>query len=98
VRIYPDPKDPGRSISQFGYYFDAETLAANPAEAQKFPQGFTQVVVSEDFALAETTQRTLASGLQREVLFGRNELPLQHYHDTFRRALGMEPLPRLDEA
>jgi hypothetical protein len=29
------------------------------------------------------------------VIYGRNEVPLHHYHNTFRRALGMEPLELL---
>lgn len=60
-----------------------------------FSEGFTRVVADEDYAAAETTQRALASGLLKEVIFGRNEPPLHHYHNTFRKALGQEPLPFL---
>lgn len=95
VRVYPHPDDPGRSVSQISYYFDPEVLAENPEFAIAFSEGFTRVVAAEDYATGETTQRALASGLQKEVLFGRNEPPLHHYHNTFRRALGMEPLPFL---
>jgi phenylpropionate dioxygenase-like ring-hydroxylating dioxygenase large terminal subunit len=93
VRVYPDPKDPGRSISHISYYFDREVLAENPGFALLFAEGFTRVVAAEDYATAETTQRALASGLQDQLLFGRNEPPLHHYHNTFRRELGLEPLP-----
>lgn len=93
VRVYPDPSDPGRSISKISYYFDREILAENPGFAQLFSEGFTRVVADEDYATAETTQRALSSGLMGEVIFGRNEPPLHHYHNTFRRALGMEPVP-----
>ena len=37
-------------------------------------------------------QRNLASGRIEQVLFGRNEAPLHHYHQTFRKALGLPPL------
>jgi hypothetical protein len=37
-------------------------------------------------------QRNLASGRIEQVLFGRNEAPLHHYHQTFRKALGLSPL------
>ncbi|MDO8901870.1 MAG: hypothetical protein Q7V15_10990 [Phenylobacterium sp.] len=33
----------------------------------------------------------LASGLMIEVVFGRNEPPQRHYHNTFRKALSLEP-------
>ena len=95
VRVYPDPADPGRSISRISYYFDADELAANPGLAMMFSEGFTRVVAAEDYATAETTQKALSAGLMKEVLFGRNEPPLHHYHNTFRAALGMEPLPFL---
>ena len=95
VRVYPDPADPGRSISQVSYYFDPDELAANPVAGIMFSEGFTRIVAAEDYATAETTQKALSSGLMKEVLFGRNEPPLHHYHNTFREALGMEPLPLL---
>ena len=95
VRVYPDPQNPGRSISQISYYFDRRVLAENPDIALMFSQGFTNVVGAEDYATAETTQTALNSGMIDTVLFGRNEPPLHHYHNTFRKALGMEPIPFL---
>lgn len=55
------------------------------------------MVESEDYATAVTTQRAAESGLLDYVIFGRNEAPLHHYHNTFREALGMTPLPLLQE-
>lgn len=98
VRVYPHPEDPGRSVSKISYYFAPEVLAENPEFAIAFSEGFTRVVAAEDYATAETTQRALASGLLPEVLFGRNEPPLHHYHNTFRKALDLEPLPFLAPA
>lgn len=97
VRVYPDPNNVGRSISQVGYYFTPEAKAQNLITPQERGVGFSQVVADEDYATAETTQRALASGLQDYVLFGRNEPPLHHYHNTFRRELGMPELPLLQE-
>lgn len=93
VRMYPDPKDPGRSISRISYFFDPDLLAASPEAALMISQGFTRIVVAEDFATGETTQTALNAGIQDELLLGRNEPPLHHYHRTFRRELGLEPLP-----
>jgi hypothetical protein len=95
VRIYPDPNNPGRSISKFGFYFDREELTNNPGRVEATHAGFCRAVEREEFALAVSTHRSLNEGVQSHVLFGRNEAPLQHYHNTFRAALGMEPLPLL---
>jgi hypothetical protein len=44
-------------------------------------------VEQEDFPLAEGMQRGFRSGPQREVLFGRNEPALQHFHKSVKAAL-----------
>lgn len=95
VRAYPDPVDPGRSISQIGYYFQPNVLDTAPGAPAEFAAGFGRVVMEEDYALAVSTQTALNAGLQKTVILGRNEAPLHHYHNTFRKALGMEPLPLL---
>ena len=45
-----------------------------------------------DYRMGETTQQTAESGLLEHIVFGRNEAPLQHFHNTFRAALDMPPL------
>lgn len=95
VRFYPDPQDPGRSITKFGFYFDRDEMRNNPGRIEGERVGFSRVVEQEDFALAVSTQQALAAGLQSHVVFGRNEAPLHHYHNTYRAALGMDPLPLL---
>lgn len=97
VRVYPVPGEPGRSISQLSFYFDKEALEADPSMLQARAQGFGDVVESEDYATAETSQKAMESGLLDYVIFGRNEPPLHHYHNTFREALGMEPLELLQK-
>jgi len=97
VRVYPCPGDPGRSISRLSYYFDAAQLEADPDMLRFRSEAFGNVVESEDYATAVTTQRAAESGLLDYVIFGRNEAPLHHYHNTFREALGMTPLPLLQE-
>ena len=69
VRVYPDPKDPGRSISQFGCYCDAQLIAEYPQAVRVFSEGFNRVVTAEDIAVCESTQRALAAGLQDHLLF-----------------------------
>jgi hypothetical protein len=95
VRVYPDPGDPGRSISQVSFYGDRHTLEADPSMAERF-QLFGQIVRDEDYRVAETIQTGAEAGQQGSVLFGRNEPALHHYHQTYRSALGMEPLPLIE--
>jgi hypothetical protein len=44
-------------------------------------------VEKEDFPLSEGMQRGFNSGAQDEVLFGRNEPALQHFHKSIKAAL-----------
>mgnify|MGYP000932393541 CR=1 FL=1 len=60
------------------------------------PEGSMEIIDStlenEDYRMGETTQQTAESGLLEHIVFGRNEAPLQHFHNTFRAALDMPPL------
>ena len=46
------------------------------------------VTGAEDFALMEEIQRSLASGALPELVYGRIEPPLIHFHDQIDRAVG----------
>ena len=59
---------------------DAAGLLRNPAQIYTCPD------------LAARAQIGAESGFVDQVLFGRNEPALHHYHNTYRKALGMEPL------
>ena len=96
VRVYPVPGETGRSISRLGFYFYPEMLAADPDMLRFRAEAFGTVVQSEDYATGESIQRAAESGLLDYVIYGRNEAPLHHYHNTYRAALGMAPLPLLD--
>src|SRR5579862_5555868 len=45
-------------------------------------------VVEQDFTMGEQIQRNFESGLLREVVYGRYEPALEHFHRSIRRALG----------
>ena len=47
--------------------------------------------------MSASQQISASSGALEYSLFGRNEPALHHYHQTYRNALGMEPLPLLSE-
>lgn len=46
-----------------------------------------RTVLDEDFALGENMQRGFMSGVQDEVIYGRNEPALIHFHQRLRAAL-----------
>lgn len=46
--------------------------------------------------MGEKAQQSAKSGLLTYLLFGRNEPALHHYHKTFREALNLPPLERMD--
>jgi hypothetical protein len=121
IRIYPDPKNAGRSITRISHYFSQEMIDA--VEAAKIDSKttlvtadnvfqkrdglnvvftldaimkiFNDAIEKEDYMMGEQQQKTAESGLMQYSIFGRNEAPLHHYHNTFRKALNMPLLEKL---
>jgi hypothetical protein len=108
VRVYPDGANPHQSFSQIGFYLNPHALESEVAKRFAAQRGvsveqlfasrmedFARVIQSEDYVAAASGHRGAAGGAQDYVLFGRNEPALHHYHNTYRDALGMEPLAQL---
>jgi phenylpropionate dioxygenase-like ring-hydroxylating dioxygenase large terminal subunit len=95
VRVYPAPGDPGRSVSRVSFYTRPEVLATEPERVPELQKSFGEIIRDEDYVAAASCQRGAEAGLQEKVVFGRNEPALHHYHNTYREALGLEPLPLL---
>ncbi len=53
---------------------------------------FDSTIEQEDYHMCELIQRSAESGILEQVVFGRNEPALHHYHNSYRAALGLEPL------
>jgi phenylpropionate dioxygenase-like ring-hydroxylating dioxygenase large terminal subunit len=102
VRAYPVPGEPGRHVSRITFYLwpgvHAATDTAGFAQQLGLAELFGGVIRDEDYVIAAAQQRTASSGALPSVLFGRNEPALHHYHQTYRAALDLDPLPLLDEA
>jgi len=79
---------PDRCAVEFALYAP-EPPATDKARAywQKNYDLAVRTVKDEDFALGEKMQRAFMSGLQAEVVYGRNEPALIHFHETLRAAL-----------
>lgn len=80
---------PDRCAVEFALYAP-EPPATDKARAywQKNYDLAVRTVKDEDFALGEKMQRAFMSGLQAEVVYGRNEPALIHFHERLRAALG----------
>jgi phenylpropionate dioxygenase-like ring-hydroxylating dioxygenase large terminal subunit len=86
-RMLPGPT-PERSVIEFALY-TPEPPATDKARAywKKNYDLAIRTVLDEDFALGEKMQRGFMSGLQAEVVYGRNEPALIHFHERLRAAL-----------
>lgn len=79
---------PDRSTIEFALY------SPEPATTEKARSYWRKnydlairTVLDEDFALGEKMQRGFMSGLQSEVIYGRNEPALIHFHQRLQAAL-----------
>lgn len=117
VRMYPDPRNPGHSITRISVYSTPELVDADlnvadqhvittdrtyaPRELGDVPspgvvlEVFSSTIEQEDYLMGKQQQSAAESGLLSHSIFGRNEPPLHHFHNTFREALGMSPLEQL---
>ncbi|MEM9623463.1 MAG: aromatic ring-hydroxylating dioxygenase subunit alpha, partial [Pseudomonadota bacterium] len=53
---------------------------------------FHSTVEQEDYVMGEMQQRMAETGMLKEIIFGRNEPALHHFHNNYREALGQPPL------
>ena len=109
VREYPLDMSPHRSVSKVSFYFwphvieylkenniDPENVEGSQnAMAIEFNpySGFGDIIRDEDYVVAAASHKGLKSGAIDYLTFGKNELALHHYHNTYREALDLEPLP-----
>jgi phenylpropionate dioxygenase-like ring-hydroxylating dioxygenase large terminal subunit len=82
------PCDVDRTLVEFALYVP-EPPATDKARAywQKNYDLAIRTVLDEDFALGEKMQRGFMSGLQAEVVYGRNEPALIHFHQRLKALL-----------
>ena len=105
VRATPTPGDPGRHVSKVDFYLRPGALAAAAARlgienleevSMQMAANFSSIIRDEDYAMGASQQTSANAGALSEVVFGRNEPALHHYHNTYRTMLGEQPLPRVD--
>ncbi len=95
VRAYPDADDPGRHTSRIDFYMKSQLKNATGAEGEAIAdfiatiaQNFAEIIRDEDYVMGESQQRAANAGALDEIIFGRNEPALHHYHATYAAKLG----------
>jgi phenylpropionate dioxygenase-like ring-hydroxylating dioxygenase large terminal subunit len=78
------------SVTVQSYLLEHEPDSAGREAAAKTFELLGTVVRDEDYATGLRQQRALASGLRREVLFGRNEVGGQRFHRFLERVIDAE--------
>ncbi len=85
ARFFPDPERPDTTVCRFSFASPAgDERERDWEEMMRLALG---VLDNEDFAVMEGVQANLAAGIQREIVFGRNEIGLQNFHQIRDAAL-----------
>lgn len=99
VKEYPLENSPHKSVSKVSFYFTPEAIGyleeiKNGNEENFNPYiAFGEIIRDEDYVAAAASHKGLRSGKIDHILFGQNEPALHHYHNTYREALNLEPMP-----
>ena len=97
-RVFPDQADPTRrTITRIGFYARPDAMEMFGEQIKMVLNSFATVIRDEDYAMAKRSQLGAEAGVPDHTVFGRNEPALHHYHNTYREALGMEPLEFVKE-
>src|SRR5579883_156029 len=86
--VYPTGDDPDECVMYASLYTpEPATTESARRHWDRNMDLLMATVEKEDFPLSEGIQRGFHSGAQDEILFGRNEPSLQHYHKSIKAAL-----------
>ena len=88
-RAFPDRDDPSRCEVEMTIYKPGQTDKAD-SYWEKNRDLAIRTVMEEDFPLGERMQVGFELGAVDEVVYGRNEPSLVHFHSSIRSALGLE--------
>jgi phenylpropionate dioxygenase-like ring-hydroxylating dioxygenase large terminal subunit len=96
LRAFPHRTDPGRHVSHITF-FARPGADLDGTVLREVAAGFARTIRDEDYAMSASQQRSAEGGAVPEIVFGRNEPALHHFHSAFRSVLGLPPLERHDE-
>ena len=89
-RVFPTEGRPDRAVMETGFY--VPKAPATEEELRHWQANLDlviKVVQTEDFPAGRSMQLGFSSGAQKQVVYGRNEPAMIHYHQSMRRALGL---------
>jgi phenylpropionate dioxygenase-like ring-hydroxylating dioxygenase large terminal subunit len=87
--MYPEPGNPHRTRVSVRFYIPRAVASDEERTFWDANVRFThKVVFEEDFGQQQDIHRSLRTGLMPEVVYGRNEPALIHFHSEVERALG----------
>ncbi len=95
MRIFPLGGSPSKSRTIHTWYIDPGVQKHFEEQGMSYEDRlirFREVVEKQDYAMLEEVQLNAECGIQSEVVFGRNEAALQHFHSVYRSEMGREPL------
>ena len=76
--------------------YDIEQRQENAPNLAASLEVFRSTVEHEDYVMGEMQQRSAENGLLKEIIFGRNEPALHHFHNSYREALNQPPLEPIE--
>ncbi|XOV82828.1 MAG: aromatic ring-hydroxylating dioxygenase subunit alpha [bacterium] len=83
-----------QAVVEIGDVYDYEhrSKGEGAASLEASLEVFRSTVEQEDYVMGEMQQRAAETGMLKEIIFGRNEPALHHFHRNYREALGYPPL------
>ena len=95
LRIFPLNDSPSHSRTIHTWYIDPKVQKQFEEQGLSHEDKlklFRESVEQEDYVMGADIQRNAEREIQKDIVFGRNEESLQHFHNVFRSALGRELL------
>ncbi len=96
VRIFPLEDSPAKSRTIYTWYIHPNVQQHFKTHGMSYEdrlRAFRDAVAKEDYVMGEDVQLNADIGIQSEILLGRNEGALQHFHNVRRSRIGRDLLP-----
>ena len=93
-----DQEQAGGSVYDASKVYDPEAQGQSVANLEASLEVFNSTIEMEDYVMGEMQQKAAENGQLKEIIFGRNEPALHHFHTNYREALGQPPLEAIKQA
>ncbi|MCY4059096.1 MAG: hypothetical protein OXG44_13935, partial [Gammaproteobacteria bacterium] len=96
LRIFPLEDSPSKSRTIHTWYVHPNVKKQFEEHSISYEdrmKSFRDAVEKEDYAMGEDVQLNAEMGIQADILLGRNEGALHHFHNVHRSGIGRDLLP-----